>query len=126
MIPAGLNEPQYNTEYTIPTVGSKVDKELVGKKLDIRPPLQVLPMAEGTHVEESSDSIKIVVESIDNDIDLRSELFGILDEYFSQHNIKLVKEDRETGIIETDWIENQEVISSSRWRTEKVYSLRQC
>ncbi|MFV7784625.1 outer membrane protein assembly factor BamC [Shewanella marisflavi] len=125
VIPAGLNEPKYNTEYEIPQVGRKADKNLVGKKLDIRPPLQVLPMAEGTHVEESSDSIKIVVESIDNDIDLRTEIFGILDEYFNQHNIKLVKEDRESGIIETDWIENQEVIETSMWGADEVYSVRQ-
>ncbi|TVP16208.1 outer membrane protein assembly factor BamC [Shewanella sp. KCT] len=125
VIPAGLNQPKYNTEFDIPEVGSKVDKTLVGKKLDIRPPLQVLPMAEGTHVEESSDSIKIVVESIDNDIDLRSELFGILDEYFSQHEIKILKEDRDTGVIETDWIENQEVIDSSLWGSDEVYSVRQ-
>ncbi|MXR67234.1 outer membrane protein assembly factor BamC [Shewanella sp. JBTF-M18] len=125
VIPAGLNQPKYNTEYDIPEVGSKVDKTLVGKKLDIRPPLQVLPMAEGTHVEESSDSIKIVVESIDNDIDLRNEMFSILDEYFSRHEIKILKEDRESGVIETDWIENQEIIDSSMWGADEVYSVRQ-
>ncbi|QYJ99959.1 outer membrane protein assembly factor BamC [Shewanella psychrotolerans] len=125
VIPEGLNEPKYSTEYEIPTVSNKVDTNLVGKKLDIRPPLQVLPMAEGTHVEESSDSIKIVVESIDNDVDLKQELFTILTEYLNSKSIKMVKEDYDAGIIETDWIENQELIDSTMWGSDEIYTVRQ-
>ncbi|WP_110457947.1 outer membrane protein assembly factor BamC [Shewanella algidipiscicola] len=125
VIPQGLNQPKYSSEYDIPPVGNKVDTSLVGKKLDIRPPLQVLPMAEGTHVEESSDSIKVVVESIDNDIDLRSEMLDILKAYLNSKSIKMVKEDDEAGIIETDWIENQELIDSNLWGADDVYLVRQ-
>lgn len=125
VIPEGLNEPKYSSEYEIPSVGDKVDTSLVGKKLDIRPPLQVLPMAEGTHVEESSDSIKVVVESVDSEVDLRQEIFTILTEYFNSKSIKMVKEDADIGIIETDWIENQEVIDASLWGSDEVYVVRQ-
>lgn len=41
-------------------------------------------MAEGTHVEEGSDNIKIVVESIDNAVDLKQEIFTNLDGFFAQ------------------------------------------
>lgn len=125
VIPEGLNQPKYSNEYEIPAVGNKVDTSLVGKKLDIRPPLQVLPMAEGTHVEESSDSIKIVVESIDNDIDLRTEMLDILKAYLNSQSIEMVKEDDDAGIIETDWIEHQELIDSNLWGDDDVYLVRQ-
>ncbi|ABZ76879.1 NlpBDapX family lipoprotein [Shewanella halifaxensis HAW-EB4] len=125
VIPDGLNKPTYSKEYDIPAVGSKADQSLVGRQLDIRPPLQVLPMAEGTRVEEGSDNIKIVVESIDNDIDLKQELFNVLKEYFASKSIPLRSENYEQGTLETDWIESSQVIESSFWGSDKVYTLKQ-
>lgn len=124
-IPEGLNTPVYSKEYDIPKPGSKTNATLVGKQLDIRPPLQVLPMAEGTHVEEGSDNIKIVVESIDSDIELKNELFNVIKDYLASKSISILKEDFEKGLIETDWIENQEVIDSSFWGSDEIYTLRQ-
>ncbi|WP_108946456.1 outer membrane protein assembly factor BamC [Shewanella halifaxensis] len=125
IIPEGLNEPTYSKEYEIPEVGAKVDQSLTGDRLDIRPPLQVLPMAEGTRVEEGSENIKVVVESIDNDISLKQELFDALKEYFAKKSISLRSENFEKGTLETDWIESDEVIESSLWGSDKVYKLKQ-
>ena len=81
-IPQGLNTPTYSKEYDIPVVGNNVNKQLVGKNLDIRAPLQVLPMAEGTHIEESSDSIRVVIESIESTTDLKQEIFDVINYRF--------------------------------------------
>ncbi|MCL1142454.1 outer membrane protein assembly factor BamC [Shewanella gaetbuli] len=124
-IPEGLNQPRYSKEYQIPQIGSKADSALVGKKLDIRPPLQIIAMAEGTHVEESNDSIKIIIESIDNKTDLKQEIFDVINGYLSQNNIPKLVENFDTGVIETDWIENKEVIDTSWFGDDKVYLLRQ-
>ncbi|MCE9684643.1 outer membrane protein assembly factor BamC [Shewanella sp. AS16] len=125
VIPAGLHKPSYNQEYKIPAIGPKADPLLVGKRLDVRPPLQVLPMAEGTHVEEGSDNIKIVVESIDNKVDLKQEIFSTLKGFMTKQGIGSRSENYEQGSIETDWIESQEVIESNMWSADKVYLLRQ-
>ncbi|MCE9678551.1 outer membrane protein assembly factor BamC [Shewanella sp. AS1] len=125
VIPADLNEPQYSNEYAIPELGDKADSRSVGKNLDIRPPLQILPMAEGTHVEESSDSIKIIVETIDNEVDLRQEMFTILTNYLNSKPIDIVKEDYDAGIIETDWIENEDVLDTHFFGSDDVYTVRQ-
>lgn len=125
VIPDGLNQPTYSKEYDIPEVGAKVDKTLVGSNLDIRPPLQVLPMAAGTRVEEGDDNIKIMVESIDNDSDLKQEIFDVLKEYFASESVQIRAEDYEAGTFETDWIESSEVVESSLWGSDKVYLLRQ-
>ncbi|QYJ80146.1 outer membrane protein assembly factor BamC [Shewanella acanthi] len=124
-IPEGLKTPPYNKEYAVPALGPKANPALVGKNLDIRPPLQVLPMAEGTHVEEGSDNIKIVVESIDNSVDLKEELFTMLDGFFAKQSIPVRSRDFDKGSIETDWIENREVLESSMWGADKEYLLRQ-
>lgn len=125
VMPEGLNQPNYSKEYDIPKLGAKVDKKLVGSNLDIRPPLLVLPMAAGTRVEEGDDNIKIIIESIDNDSDLKKEIFDILREYFASKNIKIRTEDYAAGTFETDWIESSEVVESSFWGSDKVYVLRQ-
>ena len=125
IIPEGLNTPVYSKEYDIPKPGSKANASLVGKQLDIRPPLQVLPMAEGTHVEEGSDNIKIVVEAIDTDIELKNELFDVIKDYLASKSIVILNEDFDKGLIETDWIENKEVIDSNFWGSDEIYTLRQ-
>ncbi|QIR14460.1 outer membrane protein assembly factor BamC [Shewanella aestuarii] len=124
-IPEGLNQPKYSKEYDIPEVGSKADKTIIGKRLDIRPPLQVLAMAEGTHVEESADSIKVIVESIDANRDLKQEINDVLLGYLNKNNVAVRSNDYENGVIETDWIENEEVIEKNLWGNDKVYLLRQ-
>ena len=124
-IPDGLKAPTYSREFAIPELGPKADASLIGAKLDIRPPLQVLPMAEGTHVEEGSESIKIVVESVDNQIDLKREMFDYLLAFLGKRDISVASQDYETGVIDTDWIEYQEVVDSSMFGSDKVYSLKQ-
>ncbi|PIW60458.1 outer membrane protein assembly factor BamC [Shewanella sp. CG12_big_fil_rev_8_21_14_0_65_47_15] len=124
-IPEGLKTPPYNKEYQVPSIGPKANPTLVGKNLDIRPPLQVLPMAEGTHVEEGSDNIKIVVESIDNSVDLKQEIFTNIDGFLAKQSIPVRNRNFDKGSIETDWIESREVIESSMWGSDKVYLLRQ-
>jgi len=124
-MPQGLNSPTYSKEYDIPAVGNQVNKQLVGKNLDIRAPLQVLPMAEGTHIEESSDKIRVVIDSIAGTTDLKQEIFDVIDGYLAKNNIAIRSEDMDAGFIETDWIENNEIIESNWWGSDKVYQLRQ-
>ncbi|WP_282166854.1 outer membrane protein assembly factor BamC [Shewanella japonica] len=125
IIPEGLKTPTYGKEYDIPEPGSEVNKELVGKRLDIRPPLLVLPMSEGTRVEEGSDNIKVIVESIATTKDLKQEVFENLKGFLNKYEVPIEKEDYEEGVIETGWIENREVIDSSWFGEDKVYLLRQ-
>jgi len=124
-IPAGLTQPTYSNEYDIPELGAKADKTLIGAHLDIRPPLQVLPMAAGTRVEEGDNNIKIMVESIDNNTDLKQEIFDVLEAYFKSRAIAIRNENYEAGTFETDWITNSEIVESNLWNSDKVYTLRQ-
>ena len=125
VIPDGLNAPKYSREYAIPELGPNADASLVGARLDIRPPLQVMPMAEGTHVEEGSDNIKIIVESVDNQVDLKREIYDYLLSFLNKRDIGITSEDYDSGVIDTDWIEYEEVIDSSMFGTDKVFGLKQ-
>ncbi len=124
VIPEGLQEPKYTKEYQIPELGKQSNKQL-GDSLDIRPPLQVLPTAEGTHVEDAGNGIKIVIESIDNATNLKQEITTSIKAFLKYRDIKILKETQSPLTIQTDWIESKEVIDSSMWGADKVYSLRQ-
>ena len=124
IIPDGLHQPKYNDEFKIPTI-SKNDQKIVGDDLDIRPPLQVLPTAEGTHVEDAGNGIKIVIESIDNASNLKQEITTSLKDFLKSRDIKILKETKDPLTIQTDWIETKEVLDSSMFGTDKVYTLRQ-
>ncbi len=124
VIPEGLKEPDYNNEFKIPSVASTTQKH-VGAMLDIRPPLQVLATAEGTRVVEGADNIKVVVESIDPEINLKTEIVSTLRSFFAKRDISILKESTDPISFETDWIEKSQIIESSMWGTDKVYNLKQ-
>ncbi|MCL1079053.1 outer membrane protein assembly factor BamC [Parashewanella spongiae] len=124
VIPEGLKDPDYNDEFKIPSVVATKGKH-VGSMLDIRPPLQVLATAEGTRVVEGADNIKVVVESIDPDINLKSEIISTLQSFFVKRDITILKKADNPISFETDWIEKSQIIESSMWGADKVYHLKQ-
>ncbi|MFQ6372363.1 outer membrane protein assembly factor BamC [Shewanella sp. YIC-542] len=124
-IPEGLHAPQYTKEYNVPPLSAKADSSLVGDVLDIRPPLQILPMADGTHVEEGSDNIKVVVEAIDQNTDLKQEMFSVVKGFLKHKGYAIAKEDYTNGVIDTDWIEHEELLDTSWFGADSVYKVRQ-
>ncbi|QSX35299.1 outer membrane protein assembly factor BamC [Shewanella avicenniae] len=125
VIPTGLNTPPYSKEYEIPKVGDKVDNAVYGERLDIRPPQQILPLADGTHVEEGSDEIKIVVESIKGSSDLKQEMLSVVEGFLNKYQYKIASEDKQKGVIQTDWIDSSEVIDSNWFSENQVFDIRQ-
>ncbi|WP_417760569.1 outer membrane protein assembly factor BamC [Shewanella sp.] len=125
VIPNGLNTPKYSKEYEIPSIGDKADATLYGKNLDIRPPLQILPLAEGTHVEEGSSDIKIVVESIKGSADLKQEMLSVIEGFLAKYNYPIASQDKEQGVITTDWIDSSQIIDSPWIAEDKVFTVRQ-
>ncbi len=67
----------------------------------------------------------MVVESIDNSVDLKQEIFSTVKGYLQKQGYGIVSEDYDKGSIETDWIETEQVLDSSWFGSDKVYQLRQ-
>ncbi|MBY5921054.1 outer membrane protein assembly factor BamC [Ferrimonas balearica] len=122
VVPAGLDAPRVSREFDVPPLGSSVDRDVVGPRLDVRPPLQVLPLAPGTRLQDSVDSVTVLVESNQDDLDLAHEIHETLLKFLSDQSIGVATDSN--GVIVTDWIENEEVIGKS-WFRDKVYQIRQ-
>ncbi|MGB0894096.1 MAG: outer membrane protein assembly factor BamC [Parashewanella sp.] len=121
-IPNGLIQPTYRSEYQLPVVSSNGK---IGTDLDVRPPLQVLPTAEGTHVENKRDGVKIVIEAIDSKSDLKQEILSSLRRYLEHSGVSIMKQSENPAMIQTGWIETHDILESNFWSADKVSILRQ-
>ncbi|WP_163938108.1 outer membrane protein assembly factor BamC [Paraferrimonas sp. SM1919] len=125
VIPQGLNEPTYNNEYAIPTVKSSQDAR-VGNQIDIRPPMLVLATAEGTRVvDEASDNVKVLVETLPGQQTIGSEVYDSLMEFLNKQGIMTTTADQQAGVIETDWIVSSDVVETSWFSGDTVNSIKQ-
>ncbi|MBY5990963.1 outer membrane protein assembly factor BamC [Ferrimonas balearica] len=122
VVPAGLEAPRVSREFDIPQLGGEVDRDVIGARLDVRPPLQVLPLAPGTRLQDGVDSITVLVESNEDDLDLAREINDTLVKFLDAQSITVANNDG--AVIVTDWIEDKEVIGKS-WFRDKVYQIRQ-
>lgn len=125
VIPQGLLTPNYSQEYEIPALPQGAENHYIGDKLDIRPPLQVLPMADGTRVEDSNNGIKIVIETIDNETNLKQEVYGVLEQFLKSKDYPIESADFNTGVIETGWITDSQVIDSNLFGSDEIYKVSQ-
>ncbi|WP_035386914.1 outer membrane protein assembly factor BamC [Ferrimonas senticii] len=122
VIPDNLKQPNYSREYQIPQLGSKVDSSIQGARLDVRPPLQVLPLAAGTRLQDGTDSVTVIIEATNNNDNLTADIDNAIIGYLGSRNITIAS--NQGGVITTDWIETNEVIGKS-WFKDKVYQVRQ-
>ncbi|MDC9595554.1 outer membrane protein assembly factor BamC [Xenorhabdus anantnagensis] len=96
-IPAGMILPLQNGEYNIPATDST---GAVGKDLDIRPPLQVLPLLTGSRVENSANSSKLLLENTPE----YSKLWSQINNLLAENGYKISHKDDSAQTVTTDWI----------------------
>ncbi|GLS84284.1 outer membrane protein assembly factor BamC [Paraferrimonas haliotis] len=124
VVPAPLKEPQYSSEFDIPPLSEEAKSTPKGKDLDIRPPLQVIASAEGTHVESGVDNVKVTIEAVGRK-DLKEEVYKAISDYLEQNDVATVTSNIDSGIIETDWVENREEFRKRWIGSNDEYVLRQ-
>ncbi|TKB48265.1 outer membrane protein assembly factor BamC [Ferrimonas sediminicola] len=121
-VPEGLSSPKISSEYLIPAPVS--GPRILGERVDVRSPLQVLPLGEGVRLQEGVDSVTVLVENQRDDIDLKAQLFSTLTEFLQHKKIGLASRDEGQGQLDTAWIEVTEEFGGSLWSRDE-YKLRQ-
>lgn len=123
IIPKGLDTPHYNREFTVPHIGEQATHDLLGKNLDIRPPLQVMPFVQNAQqIKQSDDAINMVIEANDNKNDVKHELFSNILQFLKAKKIGVSHENYHVGVIYTDWIETSQVIESHVFGKDNVFT----
>ncbi|RLV61231.1 outer membrane protein assembly factor BamC [Parashewanella curva] len=125
IVPNGLKQPAYKSEFRLPTLSKDHDSQQVGSALDIRPPLQVLALADGTRVEDNSKGVKVLVETVNNNRDLKGEIESTIESFLASRNIRIVEKTENPLTFKTNWVENTKVVDSSLFGSDTGYTLRQ-
>ena len=86
VIPQGLTPIAENHQYDIPKLGAKANVQLVGSKLDIRAPSQVMALAPDSLLVEDKAGAVIIFESFKNAEAVEAELWAQLNQFVTDKN----------------------------------------
>ncbi|MFP3014470.1 MAG: outer membrane protein assembly factor BamC [Arsenophonus sp.] len=97
IIPKGMSLPLQNREFDILLANQN---GVIGKALDIRPPIQILLLLGATHSDNSLTSSRLFLSKTDENSNLWSQINTIL----QQKMIKITEKNDSNYFLITDWI----------------------
>lgn len=123
-IPEGLQRPIAMDELKIPQPSDA--SQPTGEALDIRPPAQIIPLAEGMLAAETSERVEVTIEASSYSEHLRDEIWQYLWESLIERGINGEYWDKQSGLIVTDWFDTEIVAEKgtfdwlTRWFRSKA------
>ena len=64
-VPTELDAPEFTSDYNIPALQQSADSTLVGRNLEVVPPALVIPLVQGSHVEEGSKGATVLLDRLE-------------------------------------------------------------
>jgi len=102
-IPSGLARPHENGEYVIPPVGD-VDEEYVGAKVDIRAPVQVMPLLAIDKVEAQGARVAVTLNISGDPDSQRDALWNGVLAYLADSGVGISQWKRDDYQVDSGWI----------------------
>ncbi|MFQ3249740.1 outer membrane protein assembly factor BamC [Glaciecola sp.] len=112
-VPEDLDTPNYSQRYLLPEVGESAPKDLKGKKLKVVAPSLILPLVNGSHVEEGSEDAKVLFDQINDNEALQKTVWDTVLTYLDKNNIGVEEFDKENNVLITDWVTDLREVESS-------------
>jgi len=103
-VPPGLVLPADNGEYMIPPLG-KVDRDYVGAKVDIRPPVQVMPLLAINRVEAQGAQVVVTLNTTGDPDSQREALWNGVLAYLADSGAGISQWVVEEYQVDSGWIE---------------------
>jgi len=107
VLPEGFTPLKKSTEYDIPTIGNKVNVNLIGHKLDIRAPSLVMPVAPNSLTSSNTQETQVIFESFLSKEKFTEDLWSKLSSFVSQRKYG-VSEQVQGSSLSTNSIESDE------------------
>lgn len=106
IVPESFTPLKSNTEFSIPSIGDDANVNLVGKKLDIRAPSLIMPVAPNTLTSDNSKKTQVVFESFLSQEKFREQLWDHLNTFIEEKTygvgIEVEGQSLSTRSIESD------------------------
>ncbi|MFT6267637.1 MAG: outer membrane protein assembly factor BamC [Alphaproteobacteria bacterium] len=121
-VPDDLERPQRSNRYDLPILESSIStKALLGETIRISSPRLVLPLVDGSHVEEGSDGAIVMFDQIDDNRTLDKTIWDKVLSYLEQNNIGVADFDRENNTLVTDWVISVTELDTSWYEFSNEY-----
>ncbi|GGF58219.1 outer membrane protein assembly factor BamC [Alteromonas lipolytica] len=103
-VPTELDSPEFTKDYEIPALQPGADTDLIGRNLHVVPPALVIPLVQGSHVEEGSKGATVLLDQVKDSEPLNKTIWNSLIGYLEQHNINVESFDPAQGELVTGWM----------------------
>lgn len=114
-IPDDLDAPEFTDDYKIPQNDEFHSEELVGRKLEIASPSLVIPLVNGSHIEEGSKGATVLIDQINDKEPLDKTIWNSLIGYLEERNVSVAYFSPEQGVLRTDWMQINEGEDQEGW-----------
>lgn len=116
-IPEGLTKPQEADLYKVPDAHNNGP---VGKKVDVRAPALVLPLASGSRIDEFDKTAAVWFDKIDDERDLREQIIKAISDYLETENVTFSNVDETNNIWESEWFNLEKESGYLFWKNVDV------
>nr|WP_285229772.1 outer membrane protein assembly factor BamC [Motilimonas eburnea] len=121
----GVGELEQDPRYSIPAIGSDAPADYLGKKVDVRSPSQVLPVLQGTYVNESADKVTVTFTEAIRGGSVKDDVWALMLNFLAQQNVATVSLDKTKGELVSDYFIFEETFGSfwnkTRFRSKEQY-----
>ncbi|WP_411990875.1 outer membrane protein assembly factor BamC [Agarivorans sp. DSG3-1] len=115
-IPAGVNPPEYSSEFVIPE--PKPDsEELFGREVDVRAPVQVIPLIAGSRIEDTDDGLIFWFDILqaESAVETQSTMMQTISDYIAYRKSTVVQRNDQQAFIASDWLVDRETVEGNWW-----------
>ncbi len=121
----GVGELAQDPTYKIPAIGSGARADYLGQKVDIRSPSQVLPILQGTYVNESADRVTVTFTEAVRGGTVKDDVWTLMLNFLAQQNVATLSLDKERGEMVSDYFVFDESFGSfwskTHYRSKEQY-----
>ncbi|NOU50863.1 outer membrane protein assembly factor BamC [Pseudoalteromonas sp. JBTF-M23] len=117
-VPANLQQPAQDPMYKMAVAHFDNDPKAKG----YRPPQQILTIAKGSWVEENDEMARVYFDKNDGIDNLVDFIWQSIDGVMARHQSTLTEDNRQQGVVSTDWYSLIKPVEGWFWEDEEVIS----
>ncbi|WP_323942508.1 outer membrane protein assembly factor BamC [Aeromonas hydrophila] len=116
LVPAGLNTPAFNSSFDIPALPESSRDGVLGAKVDVRPPAQLLTVVPGSQVVANAGEPTMAFYALSTSQSVERDTWAFLMNFLAQYKVTTEKLDQQAGVLQTGWFDNTKALDG--WSEE--------
>ncbi|MBT1449594.1 outer membrane protein assembly factor BamC [Glaciecola sp. XM2] len=110
-VPSDLQPPSMSNRYELPQLQSELN--IKGTEISIASPRLVLPLVNGSHVEEGSAGAEVLFDQLNDNEPLSKTIWDTVLSYLELNEVSVESFDQQKNELYTGWVVTQEELESN-------------